>query len=112
MVLGFGGRALRGTQIRLEGKATEGSGGEGRGGGARKGTEEDGVAERSELRRGGRGGIGRKRKRRYEGKVDEGAMRGDKDRARRGSSRGSSAVSAGDSRRSSRLSARSPHLSN
>lgn len=45
---------------------------------------------------------------RYEGKVDEGVMRGDKDRARRGSS----SVSAGDSRLSSRLSARSPHLSN
>lgn len=49
---------------------------------------------------------------RCEGKVDEGVMRGDKDRARRGSSRGSSSVSAGDSRLSSRLSARSPHLSN
>lgn len=69
-------------------------------GGVRKGTVEDGVAERSKLRLGGGSRWNRKEEEtvwRYEGKVDEGMMRADKDGARRGSS----SASVGDSHLSS-----------
>lgn len=98
--LSFGRRALCVSQNWLEGKGTNGVDGRG----VRLLMKDNGLADRLELWQGveveqeGRGTV-----QRYEGKVDEGVMRGDKDRAWRGSSRRSSFASAKDSHISSPL---------